>query len=48
MGLIHYKGGKRRLAQKFFESCLVLAPDAPDKAYIQGYLQRCINKGEES
>jgi predicted Zn-dependent protease len=48
MGLIHYKGGERRLAQKFFESCLVLAPDAPDKAYIQGYLQRCINKGEES
>jgi len=48
MGLIHYKEGERRLAQKFFESCLVLAPDAPDKAYIQGYLQRCINNGEES
>ena len=48
MGLMHYKEGERLLAQKFFESCLLLSPDAPDKAYIQGYLQRCINNGEES
>jgi predicted Zn-dependent protease len=48
MGLMHYKEGERRLAQKFFESCLLLSPDAPDKAYIQGYLKRCINNGEES
>lgn len=48
MGLMHYKDGERRLAQKFFESCLLLSPDAPDKAYIQGYLQRCINNEEES
>ncbi len=48
MGLMHYKEGERLLAQKFFESCLLLSPDAPDKAFIQGYLQRCINNGEES
>jgi len=48
MGLMHYKGGEQRLAQKFFETCLLLAPEAPDKAYIQGYLQKCINNGEES
>ena len=48
MGLMHYKEGERRLAQKFFETCLLLSPNAPDKAYIQGYLQRCINSGEES
>ena len=48
MGLMHYKEGERLLAQKFFESCLLLSPDAPDKAHIQGYLQRCINNGEES
>ena len=48
MGLMHYKEGDRILAKKFFESCLLLSPDAPDKAYIQGYLKRCINNGEES
>jgi hypothetical protein len=45
---MHYKKGERRLAQKFFETCLLLSPNAPDKAYIQGYLKRCINNGEES
>lgn len=48
MGLMHYKKGQRRLAKKFFESCLLLSPDAPDKAYIQGYLKMCTNNGEES
>lgn len=48
MGLMHYKKGERRLAQKFFETCLLLSPNAPDRAYIQGYLKRCINNGEES
>jgi predicted Zn-dependent protease len=48
LGLMHYKEGNRRLAQKFFESSLLLSPDAPDKAYIQGYLKKCINNGEES
>ena len=48
MGLTYFKEGERHLAQKFFESCLLLSPDAPDKAYIQGYLQRCKNNGEDS
>jgi predicted Zn-dependent protease len=46
MGLIHYKDGERRLAKRFFESCLLLSPDTPDKAYIQGYLKLCANNGE--
>jgi predicted Zn-dependent protease len=46
VGLIHYKAGHKLLAKKFFESCLALAPDAPDKAYIQGYIQKCIGDGE--
>jgi Tfp pilus assembly protein PilF len=45
MGLIHYKVGEKRLAKKFFESCLLLAPDAADKAYIQGYLKLCMSNG---
>ena len=41
IGLIHYKEGRRTLARKFFESCMQLAPDSPDNAYIQGYLKQC-------
>lgn len=41
IGLIHYKKGQRALAKKFFESCLQLSPDSPDKAYIRGYLKQC-------
>ena len=41
IGLIHYKNGQHALAKKFFESCLRLSPEAPDKAYIQGYLKQC-------
>jgi predicted Zn-dependent protease len=41
IGLIHYKKGHHVLAKKFFESCLQLSPNAPDKAYIQGYLKQC-------
>lgn len=48
MGLMHYKEGQRLIAKKFFESCLLLSPDAPDRAYIQGYLKMCTNNGEES
>ena len=40
IGLIHYKKGRRALAKKFFESCLQLSPDTPDKAYIKGYLRQ--------
>lgn len=46
IGLIHFKEGQKALAKRFFESCLLLAPDAPDKAYIQGYIQQCVNDGE--
>lgn len=47
IGLIHYKKGQRALAKKFFESCLQLSPDSPDKAYIKGYLKQC-SLSEES
>ena len=46
IGLIHYKDGHKALAKEFFESCLRLAPDAPDKAYIQGYIKQCTENGE--
>ena len=46
IGLIHYKKGQHALAKKFFESCLQLSPDSPDKAYIQGYLKQCTFKEE--
>ncbi len=46
IGLIHYKMGHKALAKQFFESCLRLAPDAPDKAYIQGYIKQCTEDGE--
>ena len=46
MGLIHYKDGKKRLAKKYFESCLLLSPDTADKAYIEGYLKLCVFNGE--
>ena len=46
IGLIHYKEGHKALARRFFESCLLLAPDAPDRAYIQGYIKQCANDGE--
>lgn len=48
LGLIYYKDGERRLAKRFFEACLLLSPNAPDKAYIQGYLKNCQPAGEES
>jgi predicted Zn-dependent protease len=46
IGLIHYKKGHHVLAKKFFESCLQLSPNAPDKAYIQGYLKQCTLREE--
>ena len=48
MGIIHYKEGAKELAKKFFESCLLLSPNASDKAYIKGYLKNCMPSGEES
>jgi predicted Zn-dependent protease len=46
IGLIHFKQGQKALARRFFESCLLLAPNAPDKAYIQGYINQCADDGE--
>ena len=46
MGLIHFKDGEKLLAKKYFESCLLLAPETADKAYIQGYLKLCVTNGE--
>jgi tetratricopeptide (TPR) repeat protein len=48
IGLIHYKKGQHALAKKFFESCLQLSPDSPDKAYIEGYLKQCTLSKESS
>ena len=48
IGLIYFKGGQKQLAKKFFESCLMLSPNASDKAYIQGYLDDCQLKGDDS
>ena len=48
MGLVHYKEGHKKLARKFFESCLRLSPNTSDRAYIQGYLKNCKVSGEES
>lgn len=48
IGLIHYKEGEKQLAKKFFESCLLLSPNASDNAYIRGYLKNCRLNGEES
>ena len=46
IGIIHFKKGQRVLARKYFESCLLLAPDTPDKAYIQGYIKQCVRDGD--
>ena len=46
IGMIHYKEGQRALARRYFESCLLLAPDSPDKAYIQGYIKQCVRDGD--
>ncbi|UCD80625.1 MAG: M48 family metalloprotease, partial [Desulfobacterales bacterium] len=48
MGLILYKEGEKNLAKKFFESGLLLSPNASDSAYIRGYLKKCNLNGEES
>ncbi len=48
LGLIHYKEGDKHLAKKYFESCLLLSPNAFDKAYIRQYLKNCQHNGEKS
>jgi predicted Zn-dependent protease len=48
LGLIHYKEGDKHQAKKYFESCLLLSPNASDKAYIRQYLKNCQHNGEKS
>jgi predicted Zn-dependent protease len=45
IGLIYFKEGEWMLAKRSFESSLALSPHMQDRAYIQGYLQKCNNKG---
>lgn len=44
IGLIYFKEGAWKLAQKSFETSLSLSPQRPDHAYIQRYLQECNTK----
>jgi len=48
IGLIYYKEGEWVLARQFFESCLALSPHPPGKAYIEGYLKKCVRRGIDS
>ncbi|MBU2498659.1 MAG: M48 family metalloprotease [Proteobacteria bacterium] len=41
LGLIYYKEKEWVLAKTVFEACVALSPNHPDRAYIEGYLQRC-------
>ena len=45
IGLMYFKEGDWMLAKRSFESCLALSPHSPDRAYMQGYLQKCTNEG---
>jgi predicted Zn-dependent protease len=45
MGLLYFKEGEWMLAKRSFESSLALSPQMQDRAYIQGYLQECKNRG---
>jgi predicted Zn-dependent protease len=46
LGTLYYQTGKKREARVAFERYLSLAPDAPDRAYIEQYLQE-LNQAEE-
>ncbi|MDB4444636.1 M48 family metalloprotease [bacterium] len=48
IGLIYYKEGEWDLARQFFESCLALSPHLPERAYIEGYLKKCVQRGIDS
>jgi predicted Zn-dependent protease len=41
IGLIYYKVGERGRARGFFETCLALSANFPDRAYIEAYLAEC-------
>jgi tetratricopeptide (TPR) repeat protein len=42
IGLIYFKQGQARLAKRFFENALALAPHSHDNDYIRSYLTQCI------
>jgi len=46
IGLIYLKQGQARLAKRFFENALALAPHSHDNDYIRSYLTQCIIKIE--
>lgn len=46
LGLIYYKQGRKILAREHFKTCLSLAPDISDGAYLRQYLQLCVANGE--
>ena len=41
IGMMYYKEGNWTLAMRSFEACLALAPGLEDRAYIEGYLEKC-------
>lgn len=41
VGLIYLKRGEKCLAKKSLQSYLALAPAAPDREYIDGYIRQC-------
>ena len=44
IGLIYYKAGEWGLARRYFEACLALCPHLPERAYIEGYLKKCVQR----
>jgi beta-barrel assembly-enhancing protease len=41
LGVLHLKAGHLHDARQYLEYCLAIAPQAPENAYIRGYLQLC-------
>jgi beta-barrel assembly-enhancing protease len=41
LGVLHLKAGQLQNARQYLEYCLAMAPQAPENAYIKGYLQLC-------
>ena len=39
LGMIHYKNGDKAAAKEHLQRYLLLLPEAPDKAYIQNYIE---------
>jgi predicted Zn-dependent protease len=46
LGMLHYKEGRKRLAEHHFETALSLSPNDPEKAYMAEYLAECRKKGD--